>query len=140
MKAAIMFRIASVLIALFALGHTLGFRQVDPQWKINSILESLQKTSFVTQGFTRTYWDFYVGFGLFCSVFLLFTAIVAWSLGGMSPAAIEEARLLAWSLTLAFGLVFVLSWRYFFPVPMIFSAVIFMSLLAGSVLSRTAVR
>jgi hypothetical protein len=31
MNASLMYRIASALLVLFAAGHTLGFRQTDPQ-------------------------------------------------------------------------------------------------------------
>jgi hypothetical protein len=32
MKASLFYRIASLLLALFAVGHTLGFRQNNPAW------------------------------------------------------------------------------------------------------------
>ncbi len=32
MKAPALYRIAAVLLVLFAAGHTVGFRRVDPRW------------------------------------------------------------------------------------------------------------
>lgn len=85
----------------------------------------------------RTYWDFYVGFGLFVTVFLLFAAAMAWQLGSVPAPVLSQVRSLAWLLTLTFAAVLFLSWRYFFIAPMVFSAVIFACLLAGTLLSRT---
>jgi hypothetical protein len=31
-KPSVLYRVASVLLILFTVGHTLGFRQVDPSW------------------------------------------------------------------------------------------------------------
>ena len=43
MKASSLFyRIAGVLLLLFAAGHTLGFRQSDPTWGIDTLLGSMQ--------------------------------------------------------------------------------------------------
>jgi len=61
-------RVASVLLALFGLAHQLGFRQVDPRWGGDSALGTLKATQFEVQGMTRTYWDFFSGFGLFVTI------------------------------------------------------------------------
>ena len=61
MKAPILYRISSVLLLLFAAGHTSGFPWSDPKWRVD--LGSMQSTHFYIMGFSRTYWDFYVGFG-----------------------------------------------------------------------------
>lgn len=135
-----MFRVAAVLIGLFALGHTVGFRQVDPGWGIGPVIEGIRLVRFPTQGFSRTYWDFYVGFGLFVTVFLVFAALIAWQLGGMSAPELSRMRLGAWGLTLSFGAVVLLCLRYFFATPLLFSALIFVCLLAGMLLSRAAER
>jgi len=77
MKASVFYRIAAVLLVLFAVGHTVGFRQSDPKWGVDALLGSMRATHFDAQGFTRTYWDFFNAFGLFFSVFLLFAAVLA---------------------------------------------------------------
>jgi hypothetical protein len=41
MKAPILYRIAAVLLLLFAAGHTLGFRQPDPTWGVDALLGSM---------------------------------------------------------------------------------------------------
>src|SRR5215467_13728883 len=83
-KARVLYRIAAVLLLLYALGHGLGFRQINPEWQgTAALIQSMQSIHFDAQGFDRTYWDFFSAFGFFCSVFLLFSATVAWLLGGL---------------------------------------------------------
>ena len=65
-----LYRIASILLLLFDVGHTLGFRQSDPKWGVDALLASMRSIHFDVQGFSRTYWDLFVGAGLFVSVFL----------------------------------------------------------------------
>ena len=78
MKASVLYRIASVLLLLFAVGHTTGFRQSDPKWGVDALLASMRSIHFDVQGFNRTYWDLYVAAGLGVGVFYLFAAILAW--------------------------------------------------------------
>ena len=54
MKASLFYRIAAVLLLLFAVGHTLGFRQSDPTWGVDTLLGSMQSIHFDVQGFSRT--------------------------------------------------------------------------------------
>jgi hypothetical protein len=132
MKASLLYRIASVLLILFALGHTLGFRRVDPRWKLDSIIAALRSTHFEVQGLNRTYWDFYVGFGLFVTILLLLTAILTWQLGGLPKDHLSEMRVVAWGLAACFVVVTFLSWKYFFIVPVIFSGVVAICLILAA--------
>src|SRR3984893_8332013 len=117
MKASAFYRIAAVLLLLFAAGHTLGFRQSDPTWGVDALLASMRSIHFEVQGFSRTYWDLFVGAGFFVSVFLLFAAVLAWQLGGLSAETLGLMRPTAWALALCFVAVTILSWRYFFIFP-----------------------
>ena len=128
MRASILYRISSVLIVLYALGHTLGFRQTDPSWGVDQTLAVLKRTTFHVQGFDRTYYGFYLGFGLFVTVFLLFTAVVAWELGRLPEATLAQLPWLRWGLALCYAGSLFLGLRYFFMVPIVFSAVIFLCL------------
>jgi hypothetical protein len=53
MKASLFYRIAVVLLLLFAVGHTLGFRQSDPAWGVDTLLGSMRSIHFDVQGFSR---------------------------------------------------------------------------------------
>jgi hypothetical protein len=135
LKASFFYRTASVLLVLFSLGHTLGFRKIDPQWGVDSLLGSLRSIHFTAQGFDRTYWDFYVGFGLFVSVFLLFAAVLAWQLGSWAAEGVAQVRSTGWALAICFAFVTFLSWRFFFIAPVAFSMAITLCLVAGAWLS-----
>src|SRR4051812_34488449 len=64
MNASILYRIAAVLLLLFAAGHTLGFSQPpDPLWGVDALLSSMRSIHFDVLGFNRTYWDFFLGAG-----------------------------------------------------------------------------
>jgi len=138
-KARVFYRIASILLLLFAVGHTLGFRQGDPAWGAGSVIGSMQSVHFNAQGFTRTYWDFFSAFGFFFSVFLSFAAVLAWLLGGLGAASFGVfMRTTAWALAICFVAVTVLSWRYAFTTPLIFSTLITVCLIAAAMLSGKA--
>ncbi len=132
MKPSILYRIAAGLLLLFAVGHTLGFRQTQPQWGVDSLVAAMRSIHFDAQGFNRTYWDFYTGFGLFVSVGLLFAAVLSWQMGGLSAATLVQLRGPAWTVVLCFVVLTFLSWRYFFIAPIVFSALITLVLAAAA--------
>ena len=135
MKASLFYRIAAVLLLLFAAGHTLGFRQSDPTWGVETLLGSMQSIHFDVQGFSRTYWDFFVGAGFSVGVFYLFAAALAWQLGGLPAETLAVMRGTVWALALCFAAITVVSWRYLFIVPIVFSMLITVCLTAAAWLS-----
>ena len=92
MKASTLYRITAVLLLLFAVGHTLGFRQTDPKWGVDALLGSMRSIHFDVQGFNRSYWDFYVGFGLAITIFLAIESIMFWLLGSMTKTEGTKLR------------------------------------------------
>jgi hypothetical protein len=139
MKASLVYRIAAVLLLLFAAGHTLGFRQSDPQWGADALLASMRSIHFDVQGFNRTYWDLFEAAGFSVGVFYLFAAILAWQLGGLPAATLALMRGTAWSFALCFAAITVVSWRYLFVLPIVFSIVITVCLTVAAWLSATQV-
>jgi len=136
MKASVFYRISSVLLLLFAAGHTFGFRQNNPEWGAEAVLGLMRSVHFDAQGFSRTYWDFFSAFGLFFSVFLLFAAVLAWLLGGLAAETLARVRSIAWALAICFVAITALSWRYAFTIPIVFSALITVSLTLAAWLSN----
>ena len=63
MSASLLYKVSAVLLILFALGHTMGFRKVDPTWNADGVVSGMRSVSFDVQGFRRSYWDFFAGFG-----------------------------------------------------------------------------
>jgi hypothetical protein len=140
MKASVLYRIAAVLLLLFAAGHTFGFRQFNPEWVgTDAVLASMRSVHFDAMGFTRTYWDFFTAFGFFTSVFLLFAAAVAWLLGGLPAETLARVRGIAWALALCFLAITALSWGYVFTIPIVFSALVTVCLTAAAWLSAKQV-
>src|SRR5581483_2259854 len=134
-KASVFYRIAAVLLLLFAVGHTLGFRQTDPKWGVDTLLVSMRSIHFDVQGFSRTYWDFFVAAGLSVGVLYLFAAILAWQLGRLPAEALALMRGTAWMFALCFAAITVVSWRYLFIIPVVFSLLITACLFAAAWLS-----
>ena len=135
MKASLFYRIAAVLLFLFAVGHTLGFSQSDPTWGVDTLLGSMRSLHFNVQGFRRTYWDLFVAAGLSVGVFYLFAAVLAWQLGGLRSETLAAIRITAWALALAFATITFVSWRYLFILPIVFSILITVCLTVAAWLS-----
>jgi hypothetical protein len=135
MKASLFYRIAAVLLLLFATGHTLGFRQSDPTWGVDTLLASMQSIHFDVQGFSRTYWDLFVAAGFSVGVFYLFAAVLAWQLSRLPPDTLVAMRFTVWALALCFAAITVVSWKYLFILPIVFSIAITACLTAAAWLS-----
>jgi hypothetical protein len=135
MKASVFYRIAAVLLLLFGVAHTLGFSQSDPQWGVDALIGSMHSIHFDVQGSRRTYWDLFLAAGFSVGVFYFFAGILAWQLGGLPAATLAPMRGTAWAFVLAFAAISVVSWRYLFILPVVFSIVITLCLAAAAWLS-----
>lgn len=135
MKASQCYRIAAVLLVLFALGHTLGFRQSDPAWGIDPILGGMHSIHFDIQGFSRTYWDLFVAPGFTVGAFYLFVAVLAWQLGGLPVESLIAMRITLWALALCFAVITMVSWIHLFTIPIVLSALVTICLAGGAWLS-----
>src|SRR6202795_3466216 len=109
MKASMFYRIAAVLLLLFAVGHTLGFRQPDPQWGVDALLSSMRSIHFDVMGSSRTYWDLFLAAGFSVGVFYLFAAVLAWQLGGLAAGTLAHMRVTVWALAVCFAAITVVS-------------------------------
>src|SRR5499425_1602652 len=112
MKPSMFYRVAAVLLLLFAVAHTLGFRQSDPKWGVDALLTSMRSIHFDLQGFNRTYWDLFLAAGFSVGVFYLFAAILAWQLGGLQAESLARMRGTAWAFAGCFAAITVVSWKY----------------------------
>jgi hypothetical protein len=126
----VLFRIASVLIVLLDLGHTAGYPWSDPAWGVDP--HALQSGRFNVLGSNRSYWDFYVGFGLSVSVLLLLPAMIAWQLG--TPDA-RRFHGIAWFLVAVFAAMTILDCVFFFVIPIAFAGAITLCLAAAAIAS-----
>ena len=121
MSSARLYRAASIVLLLFAAGHTLGFRKIDPRWNADATVTAM-KTPFEVQGVMRGYWDFFSGFGFFATGLLLFCSVLAWELGVLPADILRRLRMTRWSFALCFVALTGITWAYIFPLPTIFTA------------------
>jgi hypothetical protein len=124
MKAPILLRIAAIISALTAAGHTLGGRQSWSPAGETDVLRAMKTVSYHAQGVDRTYWDFYAGFGFTISVYLVLQAVLLWQLATVARDEPLRVRPLVASFflaTIASGWV---AWKFIFAVPVVFSAIL----------------
>ena len=88
MKPFILLRITSVITLIFAIGHSLGGMESWSPMGDTEVLKAMKAFRFNAEGVTRTYFDFYLGFGLILSVYLFLQAVLLWQL-----AALAKTRL-----------------------------------------------
>lgn len=133
MSASLFYRVVAGLLVLYAAGHQIGFWQVDPAWGVDGPVAALRTTTFVAQGTAnRTYWGFYLGLGVTCTILLLFAAAVAWQLGAVTRETLRSLQFVAWAFAAAFVAATYVTWRYFFTAPVVFSSLITLGLIAAA--------
>lgn len=121
-----------MLLLLFAVGHTLGFRQSDPSWGTGALLGSMRSSHFNVQGSNRTYWELFEAAGFSVGVLYLFSAVLAWQLASLTTDMLRRMRGAAWAFAACFATVTALSCRYLFLVPIVFSVLITSCLTAAA--------
>jgi hypothetical protein len=95
----------------------------------------MQSIHFDVQRASRTYWDLFVAAGFSVGMLYLFAAVLAWQLGGLPAETLAVMRVTVWALALCFAAITVVSWRYLFVLPILFSLAITMCLTAAAWLS-----
>lgn len=128
----ICYRVSAVVLLLFAAGHQLGFRRVDPQWNADTAAAAMRNVRFPVQGFQRSYWEFFSGFGFFVTVLLLFSAYFAWYVGGLSPDGRRTLASVLWAFAITYVVIAVLTWRYFFLAPGILATIVALLLVVAA--------
>jgi hypothetical protein len=115
-------RIASLLSLLHCIGHTIGgVFSVDapPGTPEGNVVEAMKSTHFDVIGATRTFWDFFFGFGLIISVSSLLQSVLFWQLAGLAKT--DPGRLqpiIAGFLFANIGYA-ILAWKFFFAPPFV---------------------
>jgi hypothetical protein len=116
-------RIAAVIMALFAAGHTMGGRSAWSPLGETPVLAQMRTFQFDAMGTSRTYLEFYLGFGYVITVLQFMLAVLLWQVSRLARENPGQARpLIATFLVAAVGSTLV-TWRYIFLVPTIFSVV-----------------
>ena len=135
MKAASLLKGAGVLALLHGVLHTVGvFVPAAPGAQAAAVL-AMKANQFGLNGMTRSYWDFFRGFGLFITVSFLVQAVVFWQLGAMAKTEARRTRPIVMAFFVGYVAYVVLAWRYFFVGPVVFEVVIALCLLGAWVLA-----
>lgn len=120
-----LYKITSVLLFLFAIGHTAGLLKPKSFGREgDEVLAAMHTVHVHVMGSNHTFWDFYVGFGLLVSIFFVFTSVWAWQLSSLWGRQREAVKALAWTFFLCQAGVAVLCCTNFFLVPIVFSVMI----------------
>ncbi|NUM81419.1 hypothetical protein HUU42_11495 [bacterium] len=132
MKSSIFFKVASGLLAFFGMAHTFGMFTED-EGEIKAVVSMMRSVHFDAMGTSRTVFDFYFGFGLLLTLFLLFSSVLSWQLGNLSKEQPAIARRIAWPFAVAILVVAVLCWMYFFIAPQVIASLAAVCLIAGAI-------
>ena len=125
MKASLLLRIAALITLLFFAGHTAGIPWTPALGPDEvRVVEAMKGPSFDVVGSTRTYWDFYFGFGVTISYLLLLEAVVLWQMGGLAKTMAARLRPVIAVFFLGFVVNTYLAAKYFFVIPLVMSIVI----------------
>jgi hypothetical protein len=139
MKAAWLFRITSILLILFAAGHTVGFLLfVPPSSEGQAALAAMNTAHLDKSGPVYTYGMFFRGFGLSISAYLFFCAYLAWHLGKVVRTNPSSIASLAFALVALLLANLIIAAAYFPAIPITFSAIVFLCAGAAAVVARSA--
>ena len=142
MKATLWFRTASGLLLLFAAGHTFGFLRFKgttaESMAVRASMDAVHFPAKAGGAATYSFGGFFVGFGLFVSLFLILSAWLAWRLGSMATHDNRKTDIapLGWALTIFMLVSAVLSMYYFSAPPVALSMAIAICLALGTMRTR----
>jgi hypothetical protein len=125
MKATLFYRIAAVLLILFAAAHTFGFLTFTPPTPEGvAVRDAMNNVHFQAENHIYSYGDFYRGFGFFVTIYLLFSAFLAWHLGGVAARSPQAIGALSWVFFAVQVASVILSSVYFSAAPAISSGLV----------------
>jgi hypothetical protein len=124
MKPTLLYRIASGLLILFAVSHTMGLFTKPPSTEASVARAAMNNVHFQFMGADCTYGRFFIGFGLLLTAYLLFSAFVALHLGGLARKNPEAIGAFGWAFFTVQMANLALSWIYFFIAPVAVSALV----------------
>jgi len=136
-------RVASVLTVLHCIGHTIGgVFGVDapPGTKEGTVVEAMKSNQFEVMGAIRSFWDFFIGYGLTISVSSLIQAVVLWQLASLAKIESGRVRPIIAAFFFANLGFTVLAWRYFFIPPLVGAALITLALALAYLRAATKAR
>jgi hypothetical protein len=120
MTSNILLKIASLIIFLHAMGHTMGIYtwQSAKSAVPKDLIQQMQAGNFMFGKTPANMADFYTGMGYAATIALLFVAYLLW----ISPKlSVESANYVVYGIIVFLIILGILELRYFFPMAAIFS-------------------
>lgn len=117
------FRLAAIVLVVFTVGHTLGAVVSTPRFGAESdaVVAAMKSVHVVAQTADCTWYGFYRSFGALISLWFVFSAVLAWHVGGLPAAARRALAVPLWVFALCHTAGAALAWIYLFPAAQIFS-------------------
>ena len=128
------YRIAAYLLVVFFLGHTGGgmLAQQSLGAEADTVFASMKAVHFHFNGADSTWYGFWFGFGIMVSVFVLFSAVLAWQLDKIRPEHWPSFAVIAWTFVASQLATAILSWKYFFLGPALLGLAVAVLLAVGT--------
>jgi hypothetical protein len=134
------YRVAALLLVFFCAAHTGGgmLSQKSLGFAADSVFTAMKKVHFQFNGADATWYEFWFGFGITASVFLLLSAVISWQLDRVEPQHWAAVSVIAWALFAAHVINAIIGWAYFFAGPGLFGTAIAVLLAVGAARKRAA--
>jgi hypothetical protein len=136
MTSTLWLRVSAAIALLFAVGHTLGGLQHWSPMGENPVLKAMRDSRFDIMGASRSYLDFYMGFGYALSVVQGMLAVLLWQLATLARTNALGVRPMIAVIALASAASGIIAWRFISPAPALFSLVLVVSLAVAYALAR----
>jgi hypothetical protein len=125
MRASKFLRIASIIAFFYCAGHTSGYPWTPAVGeRENAIIESMKSHQFDVIGSMRSFWDFYIGFGVVVSGFMLAIAVALWQIASLARRGVRGIRPMILTFFIAFVLNTIFEIQFFFVIPIVMAAAI----------------
>jgi hypothetical protein len=139
MRPTLWLRISSVIALLLCAGHTSGVPWTPDETERGlALVKEMRAYHFDALGSSRSYDDFYQGFGLTCSVSLLIAAILLWQLGTLAKTNAKATRPMVAAIWVSFAAYAVLDYLHFFIIPLVMAIAVVICLTPALVLAGRA--
>jgi hypothetical protein len=113
-------RIAAVLALLLGLGHSSGFPWIVDETPAGlALVDQMRSFHVNVMGFERSYFDFYVGFGVTCGLANIAFAVLLWQLASLARTDAARLRPMMTTLFVVFAGYAVIDFLYFFTAPIV---------------------
>jgi hypothetical protein len=126
MKPTTILRLASLLALLQYSAHAFLFLSAKPTHGAaeTAVIDTMKGHRFEFSGLSRSYWDFYFGYGLSAIVWGLVEIVLLWQLSTLATDNFSRVRPTIALFVLANVAHAILAWNYFFPAPVVGDVVV----------------